>query len=343
VLLEGSNRNTVARDRRDDTEGSTTMSDYFESGFSVREPMWHGKGKVADRYPKDWNEAREWAGLQWEPEEVPLVRADTLQPIDGFKGIARNDTHQMLAVRTGDYQIISHQSMGEIVEAILEQPNVLYETAGVVRNGKSVWCLVRLDEPITIPGDNSVTLPLLAITNTHDGTGSCKANSTTIKIVCANTFAASEAEGARNGTVFSFPHKGDWHDRIEEARETIRGLRRDTAAYVEFATELLKVRVTAKQKELFVTQFIPAPPETMISDRVMNNVNQARDIVRTILASPTSDGIGDTAWGLVQAAGEYLDHYRQSRTMDGYYSRQLLRPEPLKTRAISIVRDVVNA
>jgi phage/plasmid-like protein (TIGR03299 family) len=352
------------------------MSDYFESGFTVRERSWHGKETVHDDYPKDWAQAREWAGLTWEPVEVPiaavdfeaLTKAQTLastlkeghllrpadlevlrkgleasQRLDDFKGVARNDTNKMLTVRTGAYQIINHEAMGEIVEAILQQPNVKYDTAGSVREGKQVWALVYLDEPITIPGDNSITLPYLAITNTHDGTGSCKANSTTVKIVCANTFAASEVEGERNGTIFTFPHKGSWRDRIDEARETITGLRRDFNAYVETAGELLKVRVNESQKELFVTQFIPAPPESMISDRVLGNVETARATLRTILASPTSDGIGDTAWGLVQAAGEYLDHYRQVRTMDGHYTRQLLRPEPLKHRAINLVREVVNA
>lgn len=46
------------------------MPAYFDTGFSVRQPMWHGLGMVADRYPEDWDEARQWAGLMWEPEVV---------------------------------------------------------------------------------------------------------------------------------------------------------------------------------------------------------------------------------------------------------------------------------
>ena len=42
--------------------------------------------------------------------------------------------------------------MGEIVEAVLAQPNVKWETAGVLDGGRSVWCLALLDEPITLPG-----------------------------------------------------------------------------------------------------------------------------------------------------------------------------------------------
>lgn len=47
------------------------MPAYFDTGFSVRQPMWHGLGLVADEYPESWDEARQWAGLMWEPEVVP--------------------------------------------------------------------------------------------------------------------------------------------------------------------------------------------------------------------------------------------------------------------------------
>lgn len=321
------------------------MSDYFESGFSVREPMWHGKGNVPDRAPKDWDEAREWAGLTWDPVEVPVFtkQGDEFVPLGGFKGVARSDTGKMLTVRTGAYQIIDHAAMGDIMEAILDQPNVEYVTAGAASEGKEVWALAMLDEPVTLPGDNTVTLPFLSILNRHDGTGACKAASTSIRVVCHNTFSAAEAQGERNGTIFTFPHKGDYRDRLDEARETIKGLRRDFNLYVETASDLLGIHVTPAQTETFIRQFIPSPPEGLVSDLVHRNVEQARETLRKILASPTSETTHDTAWGLVMAAGEYLDHYRAARTMDSRYRRSLLRPEPLKHSAVAIVREVVNA
>lgn len=321
------------------------MSDYFTSGFSVREPMWHGKGNVLAEPPKDWAEARKLAGLEWDPVPVPVFvqnPAGEMVQASQFTGVARNDTGEILTIRSDQYRVIDNGALGTIIEAILEQPNVEYVTAGAARDGKEVWVLAMLDEPVTIPGDNSLTLPFLAVTNQLDGTGACRANSTSIKVVCHNTFAASEAEGTRNGTIFTFPHRGNYEDRIEEARQTIKGLRVDFAKYVEVAGDLLKVRVNGKQRELFVREFIPMPPDGLVSDRVVANVETARSALRAIMASPTADGIGDTAWGLVQSAGEYLDHYRQARTLDSKYRRSLLRPEPLKARAVTLARQVVT-
>lgn len=351
------------------------MPAYFESGFMVREPAWHGEGYVADRYPEDWDEARQWAGLTWEPEVRPVfgfdgdvekiadrikVADDPATPpavaeealrriVEGFhelpnqQRIVRNDTGATLGITSREYQVITHAEMGEVVEALLDQPNVKYDTAGSVRGGAQVWALAYLDEPIQLPGDPSVTLPYLALTTRHDGSGALRAQSTSVRVVCANTFSAAEAEGDRNGTAFTFSHSRSWRDRIAEAKETITGVRREFAAYVELAEQLTALPVTAEQTEQFITAFIPAPPEGLISDRVRNNVEAARSTMRLILAGPTSDGIGGTAFGLVQAAGEYLDHYRAYRSMDSHYARQLLRPEPLKAKAVRLVRELVPA
>ncbi len=233
--------------------------------------------------------------------------------------------------------------MGEIVEAVLAQPNVKWETAGVLDGGRSVWCLALLDEPITLPGDDSPTLPYLAITNRHDGTGACALRATAVRIVCANTFRAAELEGERTGTTFAFIHKASWRTRIEDARRAVTGAQAEMRRYTELASELLAIPITPGQRELFITQFIPKPPEGLITDRVARNVEEARAALRLLFGSTTNEQIAGTAYGLVQAAGEYLDHVRTARSWETRLNRTLIRPEPLKHRALSLAREVINA
>lgn len=337
------------------------MAAEFESGFFYREPAWHGMGVVVGDYPGSWDEARKLAGLEWEPLAAPAfgfsgVREDgsltyvpeeavggSYELLDGRQRVVRSDSGATLGVMTDEYQIITHAEMGEIVEAIEKQPNVKYETTVCLNGGKQVAAVVRLDEPITLPGDNSQTLPYLALTSRHDGTGSCRAQSTTVRIVCANTFSAAEAEGDRNGTVFTFGHSRNWRDRIEDARVAIRGLRTDFTEYTEFATHLAGVKVTGVQTEQFIREFIPAPIEQLaVSDRVIANIEEARQAVRLILASPTCETIRGTAFGLVQGATEYLDHVRGYRSKDTYMGRQLLRPERRKTEAVRLVTSITK-
>jgi phage/plasmid-like protein (TIGR03299 family) len=232
--------------------------------------------------------------------------------------------------------------MGEIVEAVLAQPNVRWETAGSLAGGAKVWCLALLDEPIDLPGDNTVTYPYLAITNHHDGGGACALRATAVRIVCQNTFSAAELEGQRTGATFAFRHSSGWKDRIEDARQAVTGARREIAAYKALAEELLAVTVTPRQRELFVREFLPMPPDGVVSDRVVANVEAARRALRDILASPTTADVAHTGYGLVQAAGEYLDHVRQARSWETRLGRTLLRPEPLKHRALRLVRSVAG-
>src|SRR6516165_9724982 len=243
-----------------------------ESMFSVRQMPWHREGTILADYPGSWADARRLAGLDWEPvpAEVYLAQWHTgltpaYEPVDGWKAICRSDTGAVLSVNKDSYTVIGHAEMGEIVEAVLAQPNVKWETAGVLGGGRAVWCLALLDEPVTLPGDDSLTLPYLAITNRHDGTGACALRATAVRIVCANTFRAAELEGERTGTTFSFIHKSSWRNRIEEARQAVTGARREMRRYQELASELLGIRITPRERELFVTQFIPMPPEGLVT------------------------------------------------------------------------------
>ena len=224
--------------------------------------------------------------------------------------------------------------MGEIIEAVLAQPGVKWETAGVLDGGKAVWCLALLDEPITLPGMSRPTLPYLAITNRHDGTAACALRATAVRIVCANTFRAAELEGERTGTTFSFVHKSGWRNRIDEARKAVTGARAEMRRYAELASELLAIPVSPAQRELFITEFIPKPPDGLITDRVARNVDEARPALRMIFESKTTEQVAHTAYGLVQAAGEYLDHVRGARSWETRLNRTLIRPEPLKHRAL---------
>ena len=322
----------------------------IESMFSVRQMPWHREGTIIQEYPGSWNEARTLAGLDWDPVTAPVYAVDGInpdgtehhEPIEGWKTITRSDTGAVLSISKDTYTVIDHGEMGEIVEAVLAQPNVRWETAGVLDSGKAVWCLALLDEPITLPGDDSPTLPYLAITNRHDGTAACALRATAVRIVCANTFRAAELEGERTGTTFSFVHKSGWRNRIDEARKAVTGAQREMRRYAELATELLAIPVSPAQRELFITEFIPKPPEGLITDRVVRNVDEARAALRMIFESKTTEQVAHTAYGLVQAAGEYLDHVRTARSWETRLNRTLIRPEPLKHRALSLARDIIT-
>jgi phage/plasmid-like protein (TIGR03299 family) len=341
----------------------------------------HGQAEILDDYPQTWDEARRRAGLDWEPVSFPALmqitsQADLRQAIanimqapgltaeqkihqvmtqvelahpvmDGWQGIANSETHAPIAFAMDSYEIIGHGEFGEIFSAVLgtDPDNLNAETGGVLEGGRKVWMLISLDEPVTIPGDDSATYPFMALTARHDAKAGVALRSLSIRIVCANTFNAAEMEGERTGLAYTFRHTANWRDKIDDAREAVTATRAQFRAYVELMEHLTGIKVTEAQREQFITAYIPAPPAGTASDRVLGNVTTAQAQLREILAGPTVDGagIGGSVYGLVQGAGEYLDHVRKARSWETKVNRSLLRPEAGKQRALSMALEVAGA
>jgi phage/plasmid-like protein (TIGR03299 family) len=322
-----------------------------------------------DREPASIAEAREWCDQAWEYETAPgfeRVAIDdpatfeffaddevitgehgpvaVFRPLPKEQRILRNDTRRHLRTEPNSFEIVRVQEMWEVVEAVAQREGKVHlRTGGTFDYGVQLWALAELDEPWQAPGDPSLTYPYVVFLNSIDRNGACKCVNTNVRVVCANTFGAADAQGRATGREFSFRHTRGVHDRIEQAKAAMQGLRADTQAFQQLAAELAAIPVNDRQRELFVVEFIPKPPETIISKRVAHNVEEARSAVRGIFASKTSDGIRGTALELVYGAGEYLDHVRGYRSTATLLRRQLLQPEPFKAQAIKLARRVAAA
>lgn len=329
------------------------MADYFESGFCVRERSWHGKELLLDEAPETWDDGRMAAGLMWEPRLVPLYYRNAdgeFVEDDGARRVERDDNGEGLGTVSGTFELITHAEMGSIMEPVLDQPGCELDTMGSVKGGRQVFATVLLDEPYQVDGDVDgfgdpvLTLPYFAILNSHDGTGACKGLYTQVRVVCANTIHAADVDGDRHGAQFSLRHTSGVKTRIEDARDVVEGCRREAARWREIASALNLIRVTEKDQMNFLAEFIPTPPEGTFSDRVRDNIERDRSRFLHILRdSATNSEQAHTGLGLVNAAVEYLDHARGFRNRDTYLGRQILRTEPLKAKAVHIVRELANA
>lgn len=320
----------------------------FEQGFSVRQPAWHGLATVLDDYPGR-EEAMRLAGHDFRVIEVPVATAtpNTIGGLDytdveGWKALRKDTDGGLLNIVRDTYTVVQNDVLWDVVDAIVEQPNVRYETAGVLKGGAVLWVLAWLDEPVEVPGDNSAVYPYIATSTTHDGSGGVIARTTSVRIVCMNTLAIAEAEARKSGREFHFRHTSKVHERIDAAKAVLKGVREDFASVIETFRDLAETSITEVQRERFITEFIPSPPETLISDRVARNIEEARDAVRTILNSPTQATTAGTAYGLVQAGIEYLDHLRGWRNAETYLGRTMLRQEPAKAKLVPLVRRVIE-
>lgn len=330
-----------------------------DSLFTVRQPAWHGLGTVLPEYPTR-AEAQKLAH-NWEPETQPLYRkelvvgdngdlSETFVPVTTHHEILRSDNHQHLGVTTTTTGIVTNGEMYDIAEALQGTANdVKFETGGSLKGGSKVWLLLRLNEPIQIKGDaETATIAYYALQNNHDGNGSFRGQAVNTRIVCANTSRMADMDAQLRGTEFVFRHTSSISERIQEAKDALSGWRESVMAYKLQTEHLATVRVTSEQTELFRNTLIPMPEAKVISDRVVSNIENARNDFNLVLASQTSEFISGTSYGLLQAAVEYGQHYRGTRAktdlgrIENRFQRAYLEPFVYTSSAVEIL-DLIGA
>lgn len=342
------------------------MPAMFEQGFFVREAAWHGLGVVLPDYP-DRETAMALAGHDWDviTRELAIIGRETETPTtthlkaddgkcfnamkaEGWVAHLRSDNLELLHVARDSFERIPNAEAYDIAEILFDQ-GFQYETGITLDGGRLCAITLKLDEPITLPGDDSVTVPFGCLSWAHDGSASLKVRSGSIRQVCANTVSASEAEGKRLGTDFTFRHTKNVKDRIEDAKNAIHGVRENLSVYEKVMRELAEIHVTPEQRDLFVSEVIgdkdgKVSTSTAVSDRVKNNVEAERAKINGLFFGPTiPEAHTLTGYGLFQAGVEYFDHLRNYRSQDSYVKRTLLSDSPAKANLSKTIRELVAA
>lgn len=318
--------------------------------FSIREVPWMG---LLDGQVNVFDEYKSREELQplvhgWEPVVEPVYRkvpyitpegdmGERFEEIDEYKLGARSDNGATLAVNGKDYQFIDNGVLWDMAEAVegLAKGSVRFETGGTLRGGRSVWLLVRMDEPLIIAGDSSYTVPYLNFQNAHDGRGSFRAQATMVRQVCQNTSIAADIDSQQRGTEYTFHHTKNVADRIEEAREALAGWRESIENFRQQMDLLAMQHVTKAQTEWFLERMIPMPKSGLVTERVANNVTESRGILFNTLHSITNEGLEDTALGLFNAAVEHHDYNLKAKNDETRFTRNFIRANKGGVKALA--------
>lgn len=289
----------------------------------------------------------------WAEEPQPTVRYEAIEGTQEVVwqdnlGVNSGNNGAHIGVTNDTLGIVTNSEMYDIAEAVAGLGgDVRYETGGSLRGGRQVWLLLRLDEPLVLKGDpNGATLQYFALQNNHDGGGSFRGQAINTRIVCANTSRMADMSAKASGTEIVFRHTKNVKDRIEEAKQALAMWRTSVDEWKVFNEHLLTMRVTDAQREEFIERFVPAPEAAIVSKRVLTNIENARGDLRTIFASETSEGVKNTAYGLVQGAVEYSQWFRSTRgksdqdRAENLFRRSFLDRDRLVQSAARMAQDV---
>lgn len=295
-----------------------------------RTSPWQRHGKtLLNEATTDPELAMRQAGLAWEVQRVDLRTADRLEPVPDISAIRRSDTGGILGVVGPDYTPLQNQQIFDVFRDLSraggDSGSVPYsiETAGSLQGGAVVWAMAHLpDLGIRIGDDESKTY--LFISSGHIGNKLLTIAPTTVRIVCSNTLRMAEAQASQNRRKpgltggFTVKHLRGMEETLREIQDAYAATIRSQVLTKQAWQHLASKHLTEQLKKSFLISVF-GKPGTDEADRAATIRKNREERIDAILASPTSQvrGTKDTAFSLLQAVVEHVDHDRVTRTADG--------------------------
>ncbi len=295
------------------------MAHLIEQMAYVGATPWHGLGsQLSPKQPLEvWQQE---AGMNWQIQESPVhFMADaaghlgTIHTFPEQKVLYRSDTKAALSVVSQRYQVVQPRDVLEFYRDLTERSGYDLETAGVLKGGRKLWALARTGQSAALKGNDVVNGYLLLATSC-DGTLATTATPTTIRVVCNNTLTIA-VNGASQA--IKVPHSTRFDPRAVKQQLGITVSQWDDFMYRmrTLAARPVKTHEAKDYLRSVLCEALAANPER-------SGISNERALTK-VLSMYEGQGRGaeleaakGTAWGLLNAVTEYVDHERRARNSE---------------------------
>ena len=308
------------------------MAHLIETMAYAGQTPWHGLGEhLPEHQPLEvWAQA---AGMNWQIQESPVHysienvhNASMFGTFDEQKVLYRSDTNTALSVVSNRYQVVQPMEVLEFYRDLTEQAGFELETAGVLKGGRKFWALAKTGHSTALKGNDVVNGYLLLATSC-DGSLATVAMPTTVRVVCNNTLSIA-VNNSENAVKVS-------HRSVFDADAVKKRLGVAVSHWDQFMYEmkvLSERKVSTKEAnayfETLLTQTTPQSSESTPSGLRLLKPSTKPIIpneraYKKLQAMYCGQGRGaeltaakNTAWGLLCAVTEFVDHERQARSTE---------------------------
>jgi len=307
----------------------------------IGETPWHGLGQklTEDATIDQW---RIEASLDWQ-----ALRAGVqFEGIDGnmrdgeHDVIYRSDNFGQLGIVSPAYKIVQPAEVMEFFRDLVAKGDMNLETAGSLDNGRKVWALAKTGQSCRIKGQDEVSGYLLLSTS-FDGTLATRAQFTSVRVVCNNTLQISLKEkGAR---AVNISHSTEFD--ADRAKINL-GIMDGAFSEFEDKANILADRKVEQREAVQYLLNVLADGESV--DTLDNLSTRKLNIVKNIHSLFMGKGMGSnyasadgTAWGLVNAVTQYVDHEQGNNSNNRFRSGQFGLGAELKNNAFAQALQLV--
>lgn len=242
------------------------------SFVTAKEPPWHARGKIVDNVMTS-SEAIELANLDYIVDKARLaaIFPDGLDKKSIYLNnnfvTYRQDTLDTFGIVSDSYAVVQNKDAFAFMDSIVGESRAIYETAGALGNGSTIFITAKLPYYIKIKG-NDVIENYLVVSNGHDGKTSLNIFLTPIRVVCQNTlaFATSSAK-----MMIKLRHTTNIHDKLEDAMELLHITKTITEENQLIFSELANRKISDEKVANYINNvFLTNDEITILNDKEIN-------------------------------------------------------------------------
>lgn len=286
--------------------------------FSTVETPWHRLGTVLPKAPTI-EEAMVAAGLDWKVKMCNLqaLGEDGLViPSQGeiiHRAVMREDTKAILGVVGPSWTPLQNREAFDFFNPFLQDGSVQLETAGSLRNNKYVWVLGKV---INCEGEVIKNDPInryVLLCHGHDGTMAVRVGYTDVRVVCQNTM--NMAFNSKASQLIRIKHSAKVQENLTNVQAVMDIVGNEFRANLQQLAKLTRKNINQNDIKKFVhVNFFNSEDLTSSNKKMSNYTDMVGTINRLIETGKGSDiqGVRGTAYGLLNAATEYLTHEAQT-------------------------------
>lgn len=299
------------------------MAHLVESMAYVGATPWHGLGnELEEHQPLEvWAQQ---AGMNWQIEEAPVHFMTPPKPKMSFgdllaypdhKVLYRSDTLEPLSVVGQRYQVVQPEAILEFYRDLTEVAGFELDTAGVLKGGRKLWALARTGQSARIQGQDQIDGYLLLAT-ACDGSMATTAQFTSVRVVCNNTLAVSLREGSSQKAV---PCVKVPHNTRFDAEAVKKQLGVSVSGWTSFMDQLKELsyrKIKPREAEHYLTQLLITPDHPQPEKANRKAIERILELYNGKARGSHFKSSEGTAFGLLNAVTEYVDHEKRARSQD---------------------------
>lgn len=331
----------VAKDGLENRDGKRSYVGAFQ-------PAWHFLGETVDHLMTA-EEIMERSRQNYDVELIQLVSPINGTPINSYATF-RTDTGQMLGdgMRAG-YTVFQNNELYDLLNAFVGINGSVYDTAGVLGVGETIFASILLSEVMKIKGTEDEIKTYLMGSANHSGQKNVTIAQVDLRVVCQNTLRRALA-GAEK--YIRIAHRRGLKDKVAAAKELLKNARTSTESMELMLNELAHRKV---KKDSFFTVMKRLFGEWEDGEKV--NVRKQNKVLEIAEIFDRNDDnripeIRGSAYALFNSITNYVDHWSPFRRTKGKndVSDDVIRSEnalfgqgaELKELALGVIMDTTK-